>query len=61
MDKTKKAAPRTHSLPKLAALAGIDADQSQIDLMSDLSSYYVQTRYPETLESIFEPVNREQA
>ena len=61
MDRTKKAAPRTHNLTKLVALAGVEADQSQIDLMSELSSFYVQSRYPETLESTLEPVGREQA
>ena len=50
--RTGKLAPRIHNLPRLAELAGVALDPPRLDLLADLSNYYVQTRYPDEIESV---------
>ncbi len=38
--------PRTHSLPRLAAMLGLDLTESQVKLFADLSNAYLMARYP---------------
>lgn len=53
--------PRLHSLPRLAVVAGLAPDRNQSDVLVELSAYYVQTRYPEEIESAGRSVDRELA
>lgn len=48
--RTGKLAPRIHSLPRLAELASVAPDAAQLDLMGDLSNFYMQSRYPDEME-----------
>lgn len=51
---TGKLAPRIHSLPRLAELASVAPDAARLDLMADLSNFYVQSRYPDEMEPVGE-------
>lgn len=48
--RTGKLAPRIHSLPRLAELASVAPEAERLDLMADLSNFYVQSRYPDEME-----------
>lgn len=49
--RTGKLAPRIHSLPRLAELASVTPDATRLDLMADLSNFYMQSRYPDEMEA----------
>ena len=51
---TGKLAPRIHNLPRLAELASVKPEAAQLDLMADLSNFYVQSRYPDEMEPVGE-------
>lgn len=42
-------APRIHGLLKLAEIADISLDQTQIDVLADISNFNIEGRYPELL------------
>ncbi len=44
---TSVAPPRTHNLPKLAALCGLQLPSEQAQLLDDLVESYIDSRYPE--------------
>src|SRR5690349_1646859 len=44
--------PRIHNLPRLEEAAGIQVDTAQRSFLAELSAYYIQTRYPEEIESL---------
>jgi len=50
ISKTGQLPPRIHSLPRLAELAGVEMDESRLDLMARLSAFYFQSRYPAKTE-----------
>lgn len=50
--------PRIHNLIRLSELAGITAADDEIELLGLLSSYYVQSRYPEEIEDISSEATR---
>ena len=41
--------PRIHQLKRLSEIAGLNMDESKIEFMRELSSYYIQSRYPEEI------------
>jgi len=51
--------PRLHSLLRLAEIAGIKLEPKREDFLGELSGYYVQTRYPEEIESLSQTFSRE--
>jgi len=53
--------PRLHNLMQLAKHAGLEPDANQARLMRELSEYYFQSRYPDTMEAEFSDVSRETA
>ncbi len=44
----RKPAPRTHNLVRLASDAGIELDDDRIDLLTELTTYCLEGRYPDT-------------
>lgn len=55
--------PRVHNLLRLAEAAGIESNCEDVRFLGELSSYYIQSRYPEevrpTGESVTETLARE--
>ena len=43
--------PRVHNLMRLAELASLDVPEDRAQFLRELSAYYIQTRYPEEIES----------
>lgn len=50
--KTGEFPPRVHSLPWLAEMAKLELDPLRAGFLTELSGYYIQTRYPEAVEAI---------
>ena len=50
--------PRVNNLPRLAEIAGVALDQDREAFVGELSGYYVQTRYPEGIESLGASLDR---
>lgn len=50
--KTAEFPPRLHNLLRLSETAGVAIDESTHDFFGELSAYYIQTRYPEELQSL---------
>jgi HEPN domain-containing protein len=44
--------PRIHNLMQLVKRAGLEPDEEQSLLMRELSEYYIQSRYPEEIETV---------
>ena len=53
--------PRIHNLLRLAEAAKVSLEPDRKQLLGDLSAYYIQTRYPEEIESIGGSVTPETA
>jgi len=51
--------PRLHNLLRLAEIAGIKMEPDRGDFLGELSGYYIQTRYPEEIESLAQTLDRE--
>ena len=51
--------PRLHNLLRLAKSAGVVPEPSVESFLGELSSFYIQTRYPEEIESSGASVTRE--
>jgi HEPN domain-containing protein len=51
--------PRLHNLLRLAEIAGIKMESDREDFFGELSGYYIQTRYPEEIESLAQTLDRE--
>ena len=49
---TEDSPPRLHNLLRLADIAGIAMGPNREAFIGELSGYYVQTRYPEEIESL---------
>ena len=50
--------PRIHNLLRLIEAAGIEIEPKYTEFLGELSAYYIQTRYPEEIESMGESINR---
>ncbi len=61
ISRTGKLAPRIHSLPRLAQVAGVQPDESRLEFMAELSAFYFQSRYPEESEPPSQTADHEQA
>jgi HEPN domain-containing protein len=48
----KELPPRIHQLIRLSEIAGLEMDESRIEFLRELSSYYIQSRYPEEIENL---------
>ncbi len=49
---TNEFPPRLHNLMRLAATASIKLSPERAQFLREISSYYIQTRYPEELQEI---------
>jgi HEPN domain-containing protein len=58
---TGKFPPRLHNLLRLTEIAGISMETDRAELIGALSGYYIQTRYPEEVESLGQKVDHESA
>lgn len=59
--KTGEFPPRLHNLLRLAEVAGLALEGDVFDFLGEVSGYYIQTRYPEEIESMDQDVTRETA
>lgn len=50
--RTKTFPPRIHNLIRLAQAAALDLDEESMQFFRELSSYYIQTRYPEEIPEL---------
>jgi len=48
--RTEDFAPKTHNLLRLAELAQVELTREQMDLLADMNSYQIESRYPEMLQ-----------
>jgi len=58
MQETGKFPPKTHDLNKLVTLCNIELDGPQIELVSDLTTYYIETRYPEDIRRMSAEIDK---
>lgn len=56
----KEMPPRIHHLKRLSEIAGLDMDESKIEFMRELSSYYIQSRYPEEITNLSSQISQEE-
>ena len=56
--RTEELPPRIHQLKRLIEIAELDIDESEMEFLRELSSYYIQSRYPEEISEISAQVNR---
>ena len=59
--RTGELPPRIHNLPRLAEVAGLETVHEQVRFMGELSSYYIQSRYPEEMKAMGSAVSQELA
>ena len=52
VERTGEFPPRSHSLPRLAKGAQLEPGADRMQFLAQLSVFYIQTRYPEQLESL---------
>jgi HEPN domain-containing protein len=57
--RTKDFPPRVHNLLRLAEIASIKMEPASEDLLGELSGYYIQSRYPEEIESLAQAAESE--
>jgi HEPN domain-containing protein len=50
--RTSELPPRVHQLARLAELAGVEASDSRMDFLRELSAYYIHARYPEEVTKL---------
>lgn len=60
-ERSKEMPPRVHNLVRLVEAAGLECTEEQVDFMRRLSSYYIQTRYPEEIMDLARGVGAETA
>lgn len=53
--------PRLHQLVRLAERAQVPLNEEQADFLRELSTHYIQSRYPEEIEDISSQVSVQQA
>jgi HEPN domain-containing protein len=59
--KTGEMPPRIHNLLRLAETAGIESSQERTHLVTRLSGYYIQSRYPEEIREAGATITQEVA
>ena len=52
---------RDRCLIRLAELAGLELDEVQLELMQDLSSYYIHTRYQDIVDKKCDSISKKEA
>lgn len=50
-ERTSDLPPRIHQLVRLAEVAHLELPEERLELLLELSTYYIQSRYPEELPS----------
>lgn len=53
--------PRLHQLVRLAERAQVSLNEDQADFLRELSTHYIQSRYPEEIEDISSQISPQQA
>ena len=56
----KELPPRIHQLIRLSEIAGLEMDESRIEFLRELSSYYIQSRYPEEIEDLSSHISQQE-
>jgi HEPN domain-containing protein len=59
--RTKGLPPRIHQLMRLAEAAGLEVSGERAEFLRELSSYYIQTRYPEEIKDLASQAKEEEA
>jgi HEPN domain-containing protein len=49
--KTRDIAPRLHNLVRLAEVAGLKLQPSQLDVLAEMNSFNIEGRYPDSLSA----------
>lgn len=60
-DRTAEAPPRIHQLVRLAEVAGLECEADRLEFLRKLSSYYIQSRYPEEIVSLAKKISADLA
>jgi HEPN domain-containing protein len=58
--RTNKLPPRIHELARLAQIAKVAIDEKQMELLREVSNYYIPTRYPEEVADLARGVTEEE-
>ena len=56
--RTREFPPRVHNLMRLAETAQIELDDDKASFLRELAAYYIQSRYPEEIETAGAQVSR---
>lgn len=51
-------APITHSLPNLVEKTGIEIDQEKIEKLAGFMEFYIEGRYPRSMDAVFKKYDR---
>jgi HEPN domain-containing protein len=57
----QKMPPRTHNLPRLVEMIGLEANSEDMDFFAMLSIYYVNSRYTEDQQKLAAAINNKRA
>ena len=52
--------PRIRHLKRLSEIAGLEMDESRIEFLRELSSYYIQSRYPEEIPNLSSQISQKE-
>ena len=61
LKKTSKEAPRTHNLVYLAGLIELELTEERLELLTELTSYYIEGRYPDYKHKVSGTVSKGKA
>ena len=61
VERTGELPPRIHSLPRLAEVLALAPDEERTEFFAALSTFYVQSRYPEQMEPLATAATRRKA
>lgn len=61
LHKTGEEAPRSHNLSYLIGLLNLNPQESFVNLFADLSSYYLEGRYPTYKEKVAKLINKDKS
>ena len=59
--RTGQLPPRLHNLIRLTEFISLDVEKDKADFLRELSTWYVQSRYPEEISDIAEQISYEKA
>ena len=59
--RTNEFPPRIHNLVRLAEVAALELGDERAQLLRELSSYYIQTRYPEEIPALAAKISETQS